>query len=127
MSDFLPAYFPADTITCLAGSAITGGQVVVLSSSTTPLPTVVPSSGASNFAVGVAENDAATGAQVTVVRTGLIDLVTTANVAFGDPVGPSTGGGVVTVASPTNPFSVIGMALAAATSPAAVRVALRLQ
>lgn len=127
MADFLPVYEDADRLTCLAGGAIVGGNVVVLSSSTTPLPTVVASSGTGNVALGVALHDAASGQQVTITRTGIVELVTTANATFGDAIGPSTGGGVATVATPTNPYSVIGLALNTVVSPAVVRVALRIQ
>jgi hypothetical protein len=127
MSDFLPVYEDADRITCIAGGAIVGGNVVVLSASTTPLPTVTASAGAGVVAIGVALHDAAVGQQVTVTRTGIVELVTTANVVFGDAIGPSTTGGVATVATPTNPYSVIGLALNTVTAPAVVRVALRIQ
>jgi hypothetical protein len=123
MSDFLPVYEDADRLSYTAGAAITGGQVVEF----TAADVVSPTGGVSNKVAGIALMDAATGQQVTVTRTGVAELVTTANVAVGDAIGSSTAGGVATVVSPTNPFGVIGLATRAATAPAAVRVQLRLQ
>jgi hypothetical protein len=123
MSDFLPVYEDADRLSYTAGAAIVGGQVVEF----TAADTVSPTGGVSNKVAGIALMDAATGQQVTVTRTGVAELVTTANVAVGDAIGSSTAGGVATVVSPTNPFGVIGLATRAATAPAVVRVQLRLQ
>jgi hypothetical protein len=127
MADFLPVQEDGDRLTALAGGTIVGGNVCILSANTTPLPTVTASSGASTLCYGIALHDATVGQQVTLTRTGVCELVPTANVTFGDPVGPSTAGGVVTIASPTNPYSVIGMAINSVTAPAVVRVALRIQ
>lgn len=123
MSDFLPVYEDADRLSYTAGAAITGGQVVEF----TAADTVSPTGGVSNKVAGVALYDAPSGGLVTVTRTGVCELVTTGNVAVGDAIGSSTAGGVATVVSPTNPFGVIGLATRAATSPAPVRIHLRLQ
>lgn len=65
----MPDYAPvngadtAETVTWLAGAAITGGQVLVFSAA----DTVIPAGGASAAFAGVAAHDAASGAPVTVI------------------------------------------------------------
>lgn len=126
MADFLPAYADADRLTFTAGGAIVGGNVVEVTAAATVPATVVATSGVSNKTIGVALQDAATGALVTVLRTGACDLVTTANVAVGDVVTSSTGGGVAPVGAGTF-VQAIGISLTAATSPATARILLKLQ
>jgi predicted RecA/RadA family phage recombinase len=122
MPDFLPKYEDADRLTYIAGGTIVGGNVVEF----TAANTVSASTGVSSKVAGIALFDATVGQQITITRTGVCELVTTSNVAVGDHVTSSTGGGVAPIGAGTF-VQDIGVASTAATSPAAVAVLLHLQ
>lgn len=100
MSDYLPEAFPGDIYTFLAGEAITGGQLVKVS--TAADATVLKSTEITDFATaGVAARDAASAANVPVYCRGVIHRLTAAGaITRGDLVGPGTvDGSVSTVAA----------------------------
>ena len=93
MSDYSPVYSGgALPITLTAGATITGGQVVFVSG----VSTVTPTAGANGAAVGVAAQDAASGAQVGVwpLCNVMHETVTPAGVTAGNALTSSTSGGV---------------------------------
>ena len=60
MADYIPVFKPGQDLTMTAGAAITGGELVALSAANT----VVKTAGASAAWLGVAMQDAASGAKV---------------------------------------------------------------
>jgi len=109
MADYSPLYKPGQNITRQASAAVTGGQLVVVSGS----GTVAPSSAASAAWVGVAAFDAASGADVTISKSGVQRLVAVGAIAAGDIVVAAAGGGVATNAAP-GAGQQVGVALTAA-------------
>lgn len=120
MSEFLPLYFPGDTVTAVTSAAVTGGQVVSVSGDNT----VAPTAGA-DVAFGVAAYDAPSGGSVLIYRVGIHVLAASGAIAANALVIPAAAGAVVTIASDTNYGHVVGVALAAAAS-GKVTVALRI-
>ncbi|MEV4197023.1 capsid cement protein [Micromonospora globbae] len=116
MGDYLPIFAAGKKPrTYTAGAAITGGQVVELSTA----DTVIPSAGAGGDVVGVAAHDIGSGGLVNVwPLPGVTHEVTaSAAVAVGDNLAAAANGQVATIAQTagTAVFShVIGVAATAA-------------
>lgn len=75
MADYSPVYMPGTAISATASATITGGQVVVVSGDGTVGPA---GDGASTTVVGVAAQDAASGARFTYFARGMVHETTTA-------------------------------------------------
>lgn len=120
MSEFLPLYFPADTLTAVTSAAVTGGQVVAVSGDNT-----VAATGGAAVPLGVAAFDAASGGSVTLFREGVMVLAASGAIAAGALVIPAAAGAVADIGAGTNYAQVVGVALAAAAS-SKVTVALRI-
>ena len=111
MGDYIAKYQPGQDVTYTAAAAITGGQVVYLSAA----GQVTATSAAHANVLGVAENDAATGAKVAITRGGVQRLTASAAVSVGAYVKSATAGKVATATIGTDPQSqVLGFALTAA-------------
>jgi hypothetical protein len=78
--------------------------------------TVAPSSAASASWIGVAGNDAASGATVTVYAGGIQKLVATGTVTAAQTVEPATAGTVATHTNGTNDVNIVGVAVTTATA-----------
>jgi hypothetical protein len=130
--DYIPLGLPGHQWTCVAGAAITAGQLVYVSAGTltpgtpgisggtansgTVNPTVVPTTGATAEQVGVAANTVASGSPVSVYFGGIHVLATAGTIAAGDPVTAAASGGVADLGTPATdvaPTQVIGHALSA--------------
>jgi hypothetical protein len=119
MAQYAPNFFPAFQRTYTAGAAITGGQLVYISAANT----VSPTTGAGTVGIGVAEYDAASGANVTVLQcVGEHLLIASGSISAGDKVISAAGGQVATIASDTTYDQVIGTAVTAATNGQTVAV-----
>jgi hypothetical protein len=109
MADYAAVYEPGTTQTYVASAAITGRQLLQVTGNGTVAPT------ASTVAdvVGVAANDAATGALVTVISLPGVrhELLAVGAVTAGQVVEAATAGGVA--AGATNP---VGIAITGGTS-----------
>lgn len=93
MADYVPVYTAGQIPMSLTASAtIVGGQLVFASG----VSTVAPTAGANGACVGVASNDAASGARVSVwPMSGVMhETVTPAGVTAGAALASSTAGGV---------------------------------
>lgn len=136
MSDYVPIYVPSKVVTLTASAAITGGQLLSVSGSGTVAPTAVPGAAAAPTpVVGVAANDTASGARVTVYARGIVhESVAQGTVTAGDFVsaplnGATAGAQVQTAAAVTTPTAldvslsraICGVALTTASNPAKVR------
>jgi Uncharacterized conserved protein (DUF2190) len=135
--DYVPLFLPGCSVTCVAGGAITAGQVVsitagTLTPGTPPLFTPVVTSGTPNSAsvqptvaatteatdalCGVASNTVASGATLAVWFDGWHTLTTAGSVTAGQPVAAAASGGVAGVtatAGTTDYATVIGHAVSA--------------
>jgi hypothetical protein len=137
--DFVPLFLPGHAVTCLAGGAITAGQVVFVSAGTltpgtpplgtpvvsggvpnsaTVMPTVEATTGATAELCGVASNTVPTGGTLAVWFDGWHTLATAGTVSAGDPVTAAASGGVAdlgTIGSATvaELVTVIGHAVSA--------------
>lgn len=137
--DYVPTFLPGHSVTCVAGAAITAGQVVSVTAGTltpgsvplgTPVvfsgtpnsatvqPTVNPTSAATAELVGVAANTVASGALLSVWFEGWHTLTTAGSITAGDLVTAAASGGVAdlgAVSSATAPTlaTVIGKAASA--------------
>lgn len=118
-----PVFLDADRVSYTASATVTGGQVVAVG---TTAYNVAPTSGASASVVGVASNDATSGAEVTVYAVGIHRLIASGSIAIGAPVISAAAGAVATIASDTTYTHVIGKALSAATDGLPVDVLLTL-
>lgn len=118
MSDYLPKYFPGDTVTILVGAGgVTGGLLVNVSGVL---------AGAGDSLAGVAGFDAVAGATVTVWREGIHRLKTSATVTLGQPLKATAGGTVAPWVSGTDNANLyIGDAWSAAASGALADAVLR--
>lgn len=104
MGNITPVWDPADTLTCLAEDAITGGRFVAISGP--PVngnPTVgtagAAAAGLTATVVGVALEDAAIGATLTVATEGVWPMTAGGTITAGDKVkADSTGRAITTVA-----------------------------
>jgi hypothetical protein len=117
VSDYLPVYSNGSQPYGMTASAtITGGQLLIASG----VGTVAPSAGADGKVIGVAGNDAASGARVTVwTIPGLThESVTPAGVTAGAALSSSTAGGVDsgTLATLAAAGTLIGTATTTATA-----------
>lgn len=112
MAEYLPRYKPGQAQTRTASAAITGGNLLIVSGS----GTVAPSSAATAAWCGVAANDAASGANVTIYAGGVQKLVATGTVTAGQSVEAAAGGTVATHTNGTNDVNVVGVALTTATA-----------
>lgn len=121
MADYVPVFKPGQDLTLTAGSAITGGQMVSLSAANT----VIPTTAASAAWIGVARQDAASGASVVVSLGGVQEVIVNAAVAAGDVVMTATTGRVTPLTGTTY-TQVVGVALTAqATAGQTARVLFR--
>jgi len=119
-----PFYQPGETITCYAGSAITGKRFVVISANRQAGPGLNTSTSGGNYTVapagagvktfGVAVQDAASGALVTVIASPgyIVPVTCSANITAGVEVEISSAGQVQTLAS----GKAVGMCVNGATS-----------
>lgn len=128
MPDNIPVFKPGQDITLTTSAAVTGGQLLVTSGSGTVAPAAAAS--AVNW-VGVAVQDAASGAKVGITSGGVQELTCTTAVAAGDLVVASgTAGQVATLAAVTTPTAadvtgtraIVGLALTSAAAGAKARI-----
>lgn len=113
MAEYTPLYMPGAAQTWVASATITAGQLLVISGS----GTVAPSSSATESYLGVAGNDAANGANVTVYTGGIQKIVAgTGGVTAGNTVEAATGGTVVAHTNGTNDGRIVGVAVTTATA-----------
>lgn len=126
MGDYTPIYTPGQTISGTLSTAIVGGNLVAVSATGT-----IGVAGANSIAVvGVAAQDAASGARVAYYTGGVQELVTSGTVTAGDQVVAAAAGLVSTLAGVTTPTAadvtntraIIGIALTTATTGNKVRV-----
>jgi hypothetical protein len=113
--DYVPLFLPGHSVTCVAGAAITAGQVVSVTAGTltpgspplgtpvvfsgtpnsaTVMPTVNPTTAATDELCGVAANTVPSGATLAVWFDGWHTLTTAGTIAAGDPVTAAASGGV---------------------------------
>ena len=109
MADYIPVFKPGHDVTMTAGAAITGGELVAVSAANT----VVKTAGASAAWLGVATQDAESGAKVGVTSGGVQDLTVAAAVAAGDVLISAAAGRVTPIAAGTTYSQVVGVALTA--------------
>ncbi|MDV3219771.1 DUF2190 family protein [Mycobacterium avium] len=125
--DYVPLYLGGNQASCIAGAAITQGQLVVITGGTLVgggvNPTVVPTSAATSAQVGVAAASAASGAPVSVYFGGVHLLAAAGAINAGDPVVAAANGAVADLGDGTTYDQVIGHAWsAAANGQVAVRL-----
>lgn len=135
--DYVPTFLPGCSVTCVAGAAITAGQLVSITAGTltpgsvplgTPVvfsgtpnsatvaPTVSPTSAATDALCGVASNTVASGATLAVWFDGWHTLTTAGSITAGQPVSAAASGGVAgstSTAGTTEYNAVIGHAASA--------------
>lgn len=109
MADHVPVFAPGNEITVTAGAAIVGGRLVALSAANT----VTETSAATAAWLGVAMQDAASGARVAVGSGGVHELIVNAAVAVGDVLIPAANGRVAPIGAGTNYAQVVGVAMTA--------------
>jgi predicted RecA/RadA family phage recombinase len=120
MAEYVPLYLDGDTITRQTSAAVTGGQLVRVSGS----GLVAPVSAASSDWLGVAAQDAASGAQVTVFCEGIHRLVAAGTITAGQNVEGAAAGQVAAHTNGTNDFNIVGLALTSVTVGQLVEVSL---
>lgn len=103
MSDYTPLFKPGQAVTSTASAAITGGKLLIVTGS----GTVGPGTAASPAWVGVAAQDAASGAPVGYFSGGVQRILASGAVIAGDLVVAGAAGTVASIAA-------IGAAWAAA-------------
>lgn len=126
MSDYIPVYEGPVPSTHTTSGAVTGKQMLAVSGDGT---VAAAGANAANW-VGVAAFDAASGARVTVHRSGIQLLVATGTVTAGDLVVCAAAGTVSSLAAVTTPTpadvtnsrAIVGVALTTAAGGADVRV-----
>lgn len=122
MANYLPLYMDGDRLTLVAGGTLTGGQLVYISG----VNTVSATTTATAAWIGVAENDATVGQNVTVFCEGVQLLTASGGITAGDLVIAGAAGAVVTIgsATATTDSQVVGKALTTATNgnPVTVRL-----
>lgn len=106
---------PGQDLTLTAGAAITGGQLVMVS--TAADNTVIPTSGVVSTWLGTARQDAASGEKVVVVRGGgpVVWLTSSGAITRGARVVPAAAG-VVTTIGASDEDTAVGTALTTAAS-----------
>ena len=122
MAIYSPVWFPGDTFSSVTSATTTAGQLLYVSGDNT----VAPTTAATSAWVGVAAQDAASGAGVTVYCEGIHQLAASGTITAGDLVIPAAAGAVQTIGalSATVDAQIVGVALAAAANNL-VTVALR--
>jgi predicted RecA/RadA family phage recombinase len=100
MAEYLPDKEPGQDITMTASAAITGGQLVRVSGS----GTVAPTTAASADWLGVAANDAASGALLTMFTGGVQRLTASGSISAGANVEGAASGQVASHTNGTNDF-----------------------
>lgn len=116
MADYLPLFRPADTVTFIVTTDVTGGHPVQLGSTDR---SVAPAAAGSTTYVGVAGHDAKVGDKVTVEVAKVIHELTAAGVLPRGSQVEAAGAGRVRVATTG---TVIGLALSTAADGATVQV-----
>ena len=108
--DFVPLFFPGKSVTCMAGAAISAGQVVSITGGTltpgspglsggtvnsgTVTPTVAPTTAPTSAKCGVASNTVPAGAVLAIWFDGWHPLTTAGSISAGDLVTAAASGGV---------------------------------
>lgn len=110
MADHIPHNKPGTAVTFATSAAVTGGQLVAITSD----DTVGPAGAGSSAWVGVAGFDAEAGDKVTVESGGVHELGSTGAIAAGGVVVSAAGGKVAAIGSGTDYSQVVGIAVAAA-------------
>ncbi|EID12941.1 hypothetical protein MXEN_12061 [Mycobacterium xenopi RIVM700367] len=134
--DYVPLYVAGTQASCVAGSAVTAGQLVQITGGTlvpgtpgvaggqpnsgTVTPTVAPTSDATSAEVGVAANNAVAGQPVSVYFGGVHVLAASGSISAGDPVQAAASGAVADASSNTTYSQIIGRAWSAASNGFAV-------
>lgn len=113
MGEMNQKFKPGAEITLTAGATITGGQLVMVSTSADN--TVIPTSGVVTTWLGVAKQDAASGEKVVVARGGVQVLGSTGAIVRGARVVSAAAGVVQTIAA-NDEDAAVGTALASAAS-----------
>ena len=126
--DYVPLYDSGTTASCVAGAAITAGQLVAITAGAISgggvTPTVSPTSGATASEVGVAAQTVASGAPLTVYFGGVHLLAASGAISAGDPVISAAAGAVADLGAGTTYSQVVGRAWSAASnSQVVVRLA----
>lgn len=110
MADYVPVFKPGEDLTFTAGAAIVGGRLVAISGANT----VTETGGATAAWIGVATQDAASGAKVAVTSGGVQEVTAAAAVVAGDILIPAATGRVTPIGAGTTYSQVVGVALTAA-------------
>lgn len=119
MPDYLPLYKPGQSLPYTASAAVTGGQLLEVTTS----GSVGPAGAGSTKVVGVAAFDAATGDRVTIHTGGVQRIVAaTGGVAAGDVVAAGAAGTVAPIGA-----GVFGTKIGIALTAAAAGVAAEIQ
>lgn len=126
MSDYSPLHRPGAAVTSTASATITGGQLLAVSGD----GTVGPAGANSATWVGVAAQDAASGAKVGYFAGGVQRIINSGGVTAGDILVPAAAGVVATLAAVTTPTAadvtntraIVGIALTTAAAGALVEV-----
>jgi Uncharacterized conserved protein (DUF2190) len=135
MADYTPVFLPGDAITLTASATTVGGDLMEVSATGTVAPFTRTASVGSLKFVGVAGNDAAANAKVTVYARGPVhESVAVGTITAGDllttaQTGDTAGAQVKTLAAVTTPTAgdvsntraMIGVALTTASNPNKVR------
>lgn len=120
MPDYSPIYAPGIDVSWTVGaSAVTGGQLVVVSAAGTSTTngSVIAAAGASALVVGVAQHDAPIGGRVNVTRGGIQELTASGAITALSPLKSAASGRVTTMTIGTDPHDqLIGYALTAAST-----------
>jgi hypothetical protein len=114
MAVYSPVWFPGDTYSSVTSATVTAGQLLYISGDNT----VAPTTAATSAWIGVAAQDAASGAGVTVYTEGVHQLAASGAITAGDLVIAAAAGAVQTIgsATATTDSQIVGKALAAAAS-----------
>lgn len=111
MADHSPKFAPGKDFTLTAGAAITGKQLLMVS--TAADNTVIPTSGVVSTWLGVARQDTASGDKVVVTRGGVQWLISSGAIVRGARVVPGAAG-VVTTIGASDEDTAVGTALTTA-------------
>lgn len=122
MADYIPLYDGAVPATHTTSAAVTGGTLLSVSGD----GTVATMAAAGASCVGVAAFDAASGARVTVFRSGIQLLTAGGSITAGNTLEATTGGQVVAHTNGTNDCNIVGVALNTVSSTGTVRVLMKI-
>ncbi len=118
--DYVPLATSGIQWSCVAGAAITAGQLVAITAGSLSgggvNPTVAPTTAATSAEVGVAANTVASGQPVSVYFGGLHVLAASGAITAGDPVVAAASGAVADLGAGTTYDQVIGKAWSAASN-----------